>query len=234
MPRSPRSPHLARLRPPLPAAVPMLAPMLTVMLAALMLAGCSDNRPQLLGLTPDQTFAQAKAELESQGFVFQGREPEPFILTVSDVDDYYTFHPKTKELSRMAKALHGAADGHDAFTQREADLLNAYTFYNPAKNQEVGIGFDALTGKALYAYTYVDDLGPLLADNDAALPGKRQTYPSEALPGVKYHYFESGGGALILEQDTDGTSGGGLLLFPEAVLHFYQTLTEELDREQGQ
>ena len=205
-----------------------------LLLAALLgLAACSDNRPQFLNLAPDQTFAQTKAALETRGFIFQGREPEPFVLTVQDVDEYYTFHTKTKDLSRMAAALHAAADGHEDFAEREADFLNAYTFYNPALNQEVGVGFDAFTGKALYAYTYLDDLGPVVAENDAALPGVQQTYDSSALPGVQYHYFESGGAALILEQDTGGTSGGGLLLFPEAVLGFYKTLGAELAKEQG-
>ncbi|MGE4553313.1 MAG: hypothetical protein AB7D57_09380 [Desulfovibrionaceae bacterium] len=218
----------------MPRRRPALSALWLALPFVLLLGGCSDDRPRLLDLAPGQTFAQAKAALESQGFVFQGREPEPFVLTVSDVDEYYTFHARTKDLSRMAQALHHAADGHDAFTRREADFINAYTFYNPALNQEVGVGFDALTGHALYAYTYVDDLGPLLAANDAALPGGRQVYPSEALPGVKYHYFESGDAALILEQDADGASGGGLLLFPEAVLGFYRSLAAELDKEQGQ
>ena len=85
---------------PGPARVVRLALLLA---ACLGLAACTESRPGFLKLAPDMTFATAKAELESQGFVFQGREPEPFVLTVADVDEYYTFHADTKALARMAK-----------------------------------------------------------------------------------------------------------------------------------
>lgn len=203
-----------------------------VMVALFGLSGCGPEEGlDFFGIGPEDSFVQAKARLEEQGFRFEGREGEPFLFIKGDFEEYYTFHAETRLLSRLAAAftaLVGRDEGYEYFEPR---FINSYIFQSVAgAGGEVGVGFSALTGKPLYIYHFTDDIGPQLDKYRSLLHDVEQVFEPTGPSLLEYHYFESGGQLLILEKDPHGSSGGAICYFADHVEEFYQAMQQELNR----